>query len=394
MNEDCAKIRPLLDAWIDGALSSFDRRRVARHVEICSNCGKEVESRRGVDAAIAADDQADDPGDAYSAALDDRINTRFDFEEAARHWAKPEKPARTRRVKMPRVWIPRLAFGVAGISVATVAVLLVRDLGPIHAPLPRITDLAEIPAARDSGQDGVAASRPTDAGQEAPTRSERPAAPPGESTIPRPVPGAATPSASREASDFEMAAKASAGEGRKEHPETGSAPESLAAAADSTPPGSTPPDSAPPSRPGLLAFFGALVEPADTRPSVTSRAEIASVAQNEQQSTRDDGSQNQFWSRRPAGSQTKDAIPAGPRRDQAAVPADSTWIRLRQGEARAAADAALAAGSIEGCEAALRAYWNMIHRGGRLLLSSPRDRAQLLEPDRPRIERLLRCAAR
>jgi hypothetical protein len=77
-----------------------------------------------------------------------------------------------------------------------------------------------------------------------------------------------------------------------------------------------------------------------------------------------------------------------------AEPADSTWMREQRNEARRLAERALADGSLETCERALIAYWRMLHRDGRALLPDSAARARALEPDRVRIEGLVRCVSR
>jgi anti-sigma factor RsiW len=468
--EDCADIRPLLDAWIDGELSDSAERRVARHAAGCPDCREEAESRSGIDAAIYADDTASDPGDAYFATLGGRVSARFDFGEAARHWAKPEKPPRRRRLEIPRPWVPRFAFGIAGVAVATIAGLLVHDLGrqPILAPLPRVTDTlmetrkSQTPVELSDSPTGTQTARRT------PPPSVRPAGP-------QSLPQAVTPSAGPAAAESDEAAKSSGNlrqdvSGRSTPDAPGKPPAMLSPAHPGVMPveGSSADRLAPPREPApvqaapdlavqpklsvvdsperekgkgrsqgesdhpavlrgdvisvrtrfsedvsganaaarssaflaprakdavgagsaanagmpdrtdLLSFFGAFSEKWEDRMAVAS-TETLSVADHQVP---------------PASTDVADSTPLRLRRDEARALADSTWIRLRRSEARVLADSALATGTLEDCASALRAYWAMLHRDGRPLLPAPTARARALEPDRLRIERLLRCASR
>jgi anti-sigma factor RsiW len=401
MKEDCDDIRPLLDAWIDGELSSSAARRVAHHVEGCPDCLDEAESRRGIDAAISADDKAGDPGDAYFATLGDRIGERFDFAEAARHWAKPEEPPRRRRLAIPRAWVPRFAFGIAGAAVATIAGLLVHDLGrrPTFAPLPRITEGMTESRERQMPVERPASSGPTHSGEPAAKRSAEKSAvqPP---TAVQPVPDfAAQPKLSVVGSPTQEKAKGRS-QGESDHP---TAPQSdafsvrnrfaedlsgigaaarspafLAPQADYTARADSAAGARMPGRTELLSFFGALSEGSQERMAFSS-TEMLSEASHAVS---------------PASTDIADSTGLRLRRDEARARADSTWIRLRRAEARALADSALAAGTLEDCESALRAYWAMLHRDGRPALPTPAVRAKVLEPDRLRIAALLRCASR
>jgi hypothetical protein len=133
-----------------------------------------------------------------------------------------------------------------------------------------------------------------------------------------------------------------------------------------------------PGRLELLAFFGTLSERREGRMAMSS-TETISVSNHDVPR---------------AATDLADSTWIRPRRGEARMPADSTWIRLRRGEARALADSALATGTLEDCESALRAYWVMLHRDGRPLLPAPAARAKALASDRLRIERLLRCTSR
>jgi hypothetical protein len=448
MKENCDDIRPLLDAWIDGELSDSAGRRVAHHVEGCPECREEAESRRGIDAAISADNKAGDPGDAYFATLGDRVSARFDFAKAARHWAKPAEPPRRLRWAIPRAWVPRFAFGIAGAAVATIAGLLVHDLGrqPTFAPLPQTMDAmtesreAQMPVERPDSPKGAPTAQPAisdkvlrrdvsrggNAGAPGKPSPVRPPADSGVMPAPMrppagpgvmPAPGASVdesavrpPTAVQPVPDFAAQPKVSVvdsptqekgrSRGESKHlaiPQsdafsvrTGFAEDvsGLSGAARSsaflTPRAedAARADSAAnakmPGRTDLLSFFGALSEGWDDRMAFSS-AEILSEAKDAVP---------------PAATPLADSTGLRLRRDETRALADSTWIRLRRGEARALADSALATGTLEDCESALRAYWVMLHRDGRPLFPAPEARAKALASDRPRIAALLRCASR
>jgi anti-sigma factor RsiW len=371
MKHECGDIRRLLDAWVDGELSSSDGRRVARHLEGCPGCREDVESRRGFDAALRADNQSGDPGDAYFEILKDRIDTRFDFAEASRHWAKPAEPPRARRLMIPRAWVPRFAFGIAGAAVATIAGLLVHDLGRqrILAPLPRVTD------AVTERQEQTAPAEPPRASTGT-TRPRQAAVPPGHLAEPAMDRRQLKVQTNPGPMDFSEAksGKGGASEGA-----------AYPISAD---------ESAEPDRPALLAFFGALAEAEEggaTRPST----EAASAPTRWWLGTGTHlAVSSQVDDHRDKTVTTADSVATHRLQDEANPPADSTWIRLRRDEARALADSALATGSLEDCESALRAYWAMLHRGGRPVLPVRVARARILEPDRLRISALLRCASR
>ena len=398
--DDCDDIRPLLDAWIDGELSGSDRRRVARHAENCPDCLEEAESRGGIDDALRADDKAGDPGDAYFAGLGDRIGARFDFKEAARHWAKPQDPPRRRRLTIPRAWVPRFAFGIAGAAVATIAGILVHDLGqhPVRTPLPHgpveVIESREAPLRAGSVGAPEAPSREGTGGVPeipVPGSSVDQAAAPTDPASGQPVPDFAAPSrrkaAEAAAPDEKKGSAAEESNGatirkldavvnaeRRNIAVAPPAPSANELRGAGEPAGSPAlrarkdqratgaeavADAGTPGRPELLAFFGALSESRRGRGAAPS-TELISASKSE--------------------------VPPSA--------ADSVWISVGRIQARALADSALATGTLENCEGALRAYWTMLHRDGRPLLSSPAARAKALEPDRLRIERLLSCASR
>jgi anti-sigma factor RsiW len=486
MREDCADIRPLLDAWIDGELSDLGERRVARHAAGCPACREEAESRRGIDAAISADDTAGDPGDAYFANLGDRVSARFDFAEAARHWAKPEKPPRKRRLEIPRAWVPRFAFGIAGVAVATIAGLLVHDLGqrPILAPLPPVSDTgiearkSQTPVELPDSPGGMQTARRAPApsvrpvGPQSPPQTVTPSAGPAtaesdqaakstmdlrqvisrRSTAGEPAkPPAMLSPADRDVTPMEESfadhlaplrepAPVQAAPGLAIHSRGGgtdshtqgmvkeryqgeindpAVPQDNAvsvrnrfsedvsgadadarssaflapAAKDAAGAGSAA-NAGMPDRTDLLSFFGALSEKWEDRKAVSS-TEALSVADHEAPPA----SSGIADSTRPGRGRDEARAPADStwirlRRDEARTPADSTWTRLRRDEARVLADSAMAKGTLEDCESALRAYWAMLHRDGRPVLPTPAARATVLEPDRLRIAALLRCASR
>jgi anti-sigma factor RsiW len=440
MKQECGDIRWLLDAWIDEELSSSDARRVARHLEGCPDCRDAVESRRGIDAALAADNRAGDPGDAYFRALGDRINAKFDFAEASRHWAKPTEPPRRRRLTVPRAWVPRFAFGIAGAAVATIAGLLVHDLGeqPMLAPFRQVTDsvlegrepqmpvvLPGSPAETQIAQGAAAPSTRLKAAPSAgPTVAPslpamaRPSGSPAVAQLPPPTvrppasPTVAPPDQLMEparelrwreptpvpagsnlaAQSKRRVADSLAPEMKKGSPEREANGSTFAA--DLTAPDLTAADLTAPDRPALLAFFGALTETGEERTAL-SPIEALSVSSHEVSDAGTDLAGSTRTGLRQDKMRTRaDSISIRLHRDEATILADSTWIRMRRDEARALADSALAAGTLEGCESALRAYWAMLHRDGRSLLPAPSARAQAVEPDRLRIAALLRCASR
>ena len=45
---ECMRIRPLLQAFVDGALDDEQRRRVAAHLEACRRCGLETSTYRSL----------------------------------------------------------------------------------------------------------------------------------------------------------------------------------------------------------------------------------------------------------------------------------------------------------------------------------------------------------
>jgi hypothetical protein len=450
MKENCDDIRPLLDAWIDGELSNSAGRRVAHHVEGCLECLDEAESRRRIDAAISADNKAGDPGDAYFTTLGDRISARFDFAKAARHWAKPEEPRRRHRLAFPRAWVPRFAFGIAGAAVATIAGLLVHDLGrqPTFAPLPQTMDAMtesrepQMPVERPDSPTGAPTAQPaisdralrrdvSRGGNASAPGKPSPVRPPADSGVMpapmrppagpgvMPAPGGSVdesamrpPTAVQPVPDYAAQSKVSVVDSPTQEKEKGrsrgeskhlAVPQSdafsirtgfaedvsgLSGAARSsdflTPQAeyAARADSAAnakmPDRTDLLSFFGALSEGWEDRMAFSS-AEMLSEANHAVP---------------PAATPLADSTGLRLRRDETRPLADSTWIRLRRGEARALADSALATGTLEDCESALRAYWIMLHRDGRPVLPTPAVRAKVLEPDRLRIAALLRCASR
>ena len=394
MKEDCDDIRPLLDAWIDGELSSSAARRVAHHVEGCPACLDAAESRRGIDAAISADDKAGDPGDAYFASLGDRVSARFDFAEAARHWAKPEEPPRRRRLAIPRAWVPRFAFGIAGAAVATIAGLLVHDLGrqPTFAPLPQTMDAMKESREQRTPAELSATPGATPSGEPAAEQSAGKAislaSPPKSAPPPRPAPRRQPPTDLRGIPNAESFAdrvplrrEPTAVPDFVPPPKLTAAapsPAFLAPQAEYAARADFAANAKLPGRTELLSFFGALSERQEDRTAASS-AEMLSEAKHAVP---------------PAATPLADSTGLRLRRDETRALADSTWIRLRRGEARALADSALATGTLEDCESALRAYWIMLHRDGRPLLPAPGARAKALESDRPRIAALLRCASR
>lgn len=413
MKKDCDDIRPLLDAWIDGELSSSDRRRVARHAEGCPDCREEAESRRGIDAALSADDKAGDPGDAYFATLGDRVGARFDFTEAAQHWAKPEERPRRRRLTVPHAWVPRFAFGIAGAAVATIAGLVVHDLGrqPTFAPLPRVTDTMmespepQAPVGLPGSPMGAQTAQPTNApsarhpAAQPPPSTDAPSAEPPRTKSAKP----AEPATVRRREVSGAGAASGAAIFRARQAEDAAGPDATRGADSAA-------DERTPGRPELLAYFGALSERLESRMAVPS-IETISASKHEVQSTATELADSKWLRLRGDGARTPgDSTWIPLRRNEAGTPAestwirlhrgeastlaDSTWIRLRRDEARALADSALASGTLEGCESALRAYWAMLHRDRRPLLATPTARARALAADRLRIEHLLRCASR
>lgn len=449
--DDCDDIRPLLDAWIDGELSGSDRRRVARHAETCPGCLEEAESRGGIDDALRADDKAGDPGDAYFGGLGDRIGARFDFEEAARHWAKPQNPPRRRRLTIPRAWVPRFAFGIAGAAVVTIAGILVHDLGPhpVRQPVPH--GPTEVIESREAPSRAGSVGAP-----EAPSRKGTggvPATPVPGSSVEQ-VAAARKPASARPVPDFAAPSRQKAAEATAQDKEKGSAAEEANGAtireldavvsAERQDIAVIPPapsanelrgagepvgspalraqkdqrasdaaavaDAETPGRPELLAFFGVLTESRRGRVAAPSTESIAASKSEVPPSAADRTASTRARSGRgdastPAEPSNLRALSADASRpaassklqaglDEAVAPADSTWISLGRIRARAMADSALATGTLEGCESALRAYWAMLHRDGRPLVSSPAAYAKALEPDRLRIERLLQCASR
>jgi hypothetical protein len=423
VTQECGEIRRLLGAWIDGELSSADRRRVARHVEDCPGCQDEAEALGGLDVMLSADNEAGDPGDAYFGAMRDRIAARFDFDDAARRWARPEAPQRNRRLAVPRAWIPRFAFGFAGAAVVVIAFLLVKDIGnrPILAPSPRVVDTigqpptAETPVARSVTPPATPAPEPATSIPEPATPARKPAAapagPPGSTgspanpaeptlgmrvdvsrAVPERVPEQAPPIAPEDGG-------AKVAPSLEPHPP---APTPSAPGLGEAPP---PVESPPENRQELLAYFGSLIETDESpAPLQTEGASDLRVTTERSKSlpgeagpagsakARSVTSYAEERPARPAGDERPEGIDAA-RRSQADLP-DSAWVRQGRALARSMADSALAAGTPEGCKNALRAYWRMLHRDGRALFPERAARANALEPDRLRIVDLLHCASR
>lgn len=50
---ECMRVRPLLQAYLDGALAEEDARRVSRHLDACRRCGLAAETFRDIKAAVS-----------------------------------------------------------------------------------------------------------------------------------------------------------------------------------------------------------------------------------------------------------------------------------------------------------------------------------------------------
>jgi hypothetical protein len=394
VKEECTEIRALLDPWLDGELSTGDRRRVARHVEGCAACREEAEALGRMNEALRDDDHAGDPGNAYFAGLGDRISARFDFAEAETHWAKPADPPRRRTLAIPRVWIPRIAFGVTGTAVILIAGYLVHDIGDRPEPMPRVPaapDVVYEPTAREQAApigvpDAVPDARPrkgeTGAPRNEALRKEEamPSRAMHEEVKVAPPPAAGTGPVAKDQEEV-LSVDGAAFESRvaSAHDDE----DRLGSAAQAPP-------EAIPSRPELLTFFRTALEARDTRPNAPAAAE----GRGDTPSRR---IPNVSSSPEVRSLRAKDA-PALPQEApapaRASGEADSTWVRTYRDRARILAELAHRTQSLEGCEAALAEYWRMLHRDGRLLAPDPAALQKALDPDRARIEDLMRCAAR
>lgn len=50
---ECMRVKPLLQAYLDGELSEEDARRVSRHLDACRRCGLAAETFRDIKAAVS-----------------------------------------------------------------------------------------------------------------------------------------------------------------------------------------------------------------------------------------------------------------------------------------------------------------------------------------------------
>jgi hypothetical protein len=390
MKQECGDIRRLLDSWIDGELSGSELRRMTRHLEGCSDCREEAESRREVDAALSAENKANDPGDAYFASLDDRLSARFDFANASQQWAKPEDPPQWHRRAVPRAWVRRFAFGVAGVAVATIAGILVHDMGK-QPYLPPSRPGSTLEASR--GGSGVPTVQTIEKSRVAtppspPAESPKPETPKPETPkpeTPKPETPGTPPAPLPDLLPVPATRQSHAGSARSRFADkiSGTTPATRSSEAkalrtrEDVVSADALAEAAAPSRPMLLAFFRGLLAGQDDRLVASPTGAATTLAQKAAEI--------------PARSSNSTLPRAAPA--PANSPSDSTWIRQHLDYARARADSALATGTLEDCESALRAYWEALHPGGAL----PRDsaaNARVLEPDRARIASLLSCASR
>jgi anti-sigma factor RsiW len=49
---ECMRVKPLLQAWLDGELDDAQRARVAEHVEACRRCGLAASTYRSLKARL------------------------------------------------------------------------------------------------------------------------------------------------------------------------------------------------------------------------------------------------------------------------------------------------------------------------------------------------------
>jgi anti-sigma factor RsiW len=50
---ECMRVKPLLQAYLDGELAEEDARRVSRHLDACRRCGLAAETFRDIKAAVS-----------------------------------------------------------------------------------------------------------------------------------------------------------------------------------------------------------------------------------------------------------------------------------------------------------------------------------------------------
>lgn len=114
-------IQDLLPAFREGVLDDGDAARVRDHLARCRDCAEELGLLRAL-----ADEPVPDPGEAFWAALPDRV-----WREAQR----ADRPREDRLRFWPREWLPRWTLG--GAAAFALALLVVWMLArPAGRPLP------------------------------------------------------------------------------------------------------------------------------------------------------------------------------------------------------------------------------------------------------------------
>lgn len=88
----CEELRSWLGAYVDQELASADARKVARHLECCAACRREVAALEALERALRAHYASDAPAPGWLDALPGEFLERFDLASARRGW----RPARAR----------------------------------------------------------------------------------------------------------------------------------------------------------------------------------------------------------------------------------------------------------------------------------------------------------
>ncbi len=129
-------IKEMLPAYLEKGLDEERTSQVEKHLEACDDCRAEIKL-----LLMMAADQAPDPGEAFWAAMPERIYRDVQ-----------QMKMKKRRFEVSRLWagllLPRWVWGVAAAGLVLVVSLLI--ITPSRKEVPKITPIGDVSSYEDS----------------------------------------------------------------------------------------------------------------------------------------------------------------------------------------------------------------------------------------------------